>query len=114
VLDRLVGGHAAGKSLAEWLAVRPPTVTVIVDGLVARGLVAREPDPDDRRRVTHQLTDSGRDIYETVSAAVAARLGRIATHAATDAEARAMVNALGKWSTALQKSATTRVPATRQ
>ena len=39
LLDRLSGGSAAGGSLAEWLAVKPPSITALVDGLVARGLV---------------------------------------------------------------------------
>jgi DNA-binding MarR family transcriptional regulator len=105
VLDRLVGGHAAGKSLADWLAVRPPTVTVIVDGLVARGLVARELDPTDRRRVTHRLTDAGRTVFETASAAIAAKLNRVAAHAETPDDAHTMVAGLGLWNSALARAA---------
>ena len=51
ILDRLTDGTAAGSSLADWLAVKPPSITVAVDGLVKRGLVERGEDPDDRRLV---------------------------------------------------------------
>ena len=106
VLDRLAGGEAAGKTLAEWLAVRPPTVTAIVDGLVARGLVSRTPDEIDRRRVTHDLTEQGRETFTAVSRATVRRLSRVAGHAASDSEARSMVSALAKWNTALNRSMT--------
>jgi long-chain acyl-CoA synthetase len=80
VLDRLSGGSAAGGSLAEWLAVKPPSITALVDGLVARGLVERTVDPTDRRRVAHGLTDDGRAVYTTVSDALSARLTQILAH----------------------------------
>lgn len=35
------------------------TVTRRVDGMVRKGMVVRQPDPDDRRRVLIALTDSG-------------------------------------------------------
>ena len=56
----LLDEHSAVSSdLAERLAVRPPTVTAVVDGLVARGLVGRHPVAGDRRRVDHRLTPEG-------------------------------------------------------
>src|SRR5262245_40633063 len=60
ILDRLARGNAAGRSLAEWLAVKPPSITALVDGLVQRGLVERGVDASDRRRVDHGLTVQGR------------------------------------------------------
>jgi DNA-binding MarR family transcriptional regulator len=32
---------AGGRLLAEWLAVKPPSITALVDGLVKRGVVER-------------------------------------------------------------------------
>ena len=46
--------------LAERLRVAPRSVTEVVDGLVARGLVSRVPDPGDRRAVLVDLTTAGR------------------------------------------------------
>lgn len=40
------------------------TVTRLIDGMVAKGLVHREPDPDDRRVVCAWLTRRGRRLQE--------------------------------------------------
>jgi DNA-binding MarR family transcriptional regulator len=55
-----------GRLVAETL-VTSGTMTNRVDRLVARGLVARRPDPDDRRGVLVSLTATGR---RTVDAAL--------------------------------------------
>src|ERR1700689_2007387 len=59
VLGLLDESPAVGADLAERLAVRPPSVTAIMDGLVARGLVERRHVVADRRLVDHVLTDEG-------------------------------------------------------
>ena len=41
ILGLLDEGSAVSSALAERLAVRPPSVTAVIDGLVTRGLVAR-------------------------------------------------------------------------
>jgi DNA-binding MarR family transcriptional regulator len=48
------------RELAEWLSCEPSNVTGIVDGLERRGLVARQPDPTDRRVKHVVLTEEGR------------------------------------------------------
>jgi long-chain acyl-CoA synthetase len=50
--------------LADKLTVSRPSITTVVDGLVARGLVERGSAEGDRRRVTHVLTDAGRALLE--------------------------------------------------
>jgi DNA-binding MarR family transcriptional regulator len=77
VLGLLDERSAVSSDLAERLAVRPPSVTAIVDGLVGRGLVERKQLPSDRRRVDHVLTDSGRRALDEADAAVAGRLEEI-------------------------------------
>jgi long-chain acyl-CoA synthetase len=104
VLDRLSGGSAAGRSLAEWLAVKPPSITALVDGLVARGLVARTVDEADRRRVTHELTDEGRDLHRTVSDALTARLNELVGHLDDAAVAAETLAALARWNEALDRA----------
>ncbi|MGO9792367.1 MAG: MarR family winged helix-turn-helix transcriptional regulator [Solirubrobacteraceae bacterium] len=64
--------------LADKLAVSRPTVTGVVDGLVARDLVQRQQDPDDRRRVCHRLTAEGRRLLVHADAEVEQRLCQIA------------------------------------
>lgn len=51
-----------GSSLsaaAEFIGLTLPTMSVLVDGLVQRGLVDRTTDQHDRRRVLLTLTDAG-------------------------------------------------------
>lgn len=80
VLVLLERGSAAASALASKLVVSPPSVTAIIDGLVARGLVERRPVAADRRRVDHVLTTEGRRVLRAADAAVGARLADIARH----------------------------------
>jgi DNA-binding MarR family transcriptional regulator len=50
---------ATPKRLAQALRLSPPNVTVLVDRLAARGLVQRQPCPDDGRATIVQLTRTG-------------------------------------------------------
>jgi DNA-binding MarR family transcriptional regulator len=54
--DQLMGELAAAER------VQPPSMTRIVNGLEARGLVARKPDPRDGRQCLVTLTEPGREI----------------------------------------------------
>lgn len=47
------------KDLAAGNHCTPATMTTIVDGLERKGLVTREPHPDDRRSLQVKLTDEG-------------------------------------------------------
>lgn len=53
------GGSARMSALARQLRISPRTVTPMVDALEADGLVARAPDPNDRRAQLITLTPSG-------------------------------------------------------
>ncbi len=55
-------GSTNFRKLAEALGVTPSNVTGIVDRLVEQGLVSREENPEDRRVMTLQATDSGRAL----------------------------------------------------
>ncbi|HUY65683.1 MAG TPA: MarR family transcriptional regulator [Acidimicrobiales bacterium] len=79
VLGLLDESSAVSSDLAERLSVRPPSVTAVVDGLVARGLVERRDVVADRRQVDHVLTATGRRALDTADAAVTARLREIAS-----------------------------------
>lgn len=74
VLGFLARGPAAAARLAERLTVSRPTLTGVVDGLVALGLVARTRDDADRRRVHHALTPEGRAALAAADEIVGARL----------------------------------------
>jgi DNA-binding MarR family transcriptional regulator len=45
--------------LAEALGVTPRNITTIVDGLEREGVLARRPDPTDRRAILLELTEKG-------------------------------------------------------
>ena len=62
VLGILAEGSSAASGLADRLAVRRPSITALIDGLVARGLVHRRQEDTDRRRVELRLTDDGARI----------------------------------------------------
>jgi long-chain acyl-CoA synthetase len=81
VLIHLCEGREAASGLADKLAVSRPSVTGVVDGLVARELVRRDHDSDDRRRVGHELTDAGRRVLAAADAEVKRRMEEIAAHA---------------------------------
>ena len=104
LLDRLVSGSAAGRSLAEWMAVKPPSITALVDGLVARGLVERTADPTDRRRITHDVTPAGRELHNAASSAIAARLSHLVEYADDDTRGADMVAALASWNDAIERA----------
>ncbi len=57
---KLIGaGGERSARLAERLAVAKPTLTSTADGLVAAGLLNREPETSDRRVVRLRLTEAG-------------------------------------------------------
>ncbi len=55
-------------ALADRLRIAPRSVTEVVDALVERGLVSREPDPADRRAMTLTITDTGRELLGEITA----------------------------------------------
>jgi DNA-binding MarR family transcriptional regulator len=59
-LDR--GGPASAAELARAEQVTPQAMGNTLAGLEGRGLVRRRPDPDDRRRVSTSLTETGHDM----------------------------------------------------
>ena len=101
VLSLLGDGSSASSALAGRLAVSPPSVTAVVDGLVARELVERLPDPVDRRRLTLQLTPAGVQALRAAEKAVDARLGAVAEYLEDPSSAAAAIEALQQWNHAL-------------
>jgi long-chain acyl-CoA synthetase len=100
VMVFLVEGSAGASKLAGTLAVSRPTITVVVDGLVAKGFVERQGDDTDRRKVHHRLTPAGKRALERADVAVSERLAELAVHLDDD-ETKAAVEGLGLWGKAL-------------
>jgi long-chain acyl-CoA synthetase len=80
----LLESPAAATALAQRLDVTRPSLTALVDGLVQRGFVVRTPDADDRHRVTHAISDAGRDVVGAADAAIRQRLDQLAGHLEPD------------------------------
>ncbi|GAA1982762.1 MarR family transcriptional regulator [Catenulispora subtropica] len=53
--------------LAEHLAVNPSTATRMAERLTAAGVLARSPNPENRRESLLSLTDAGRDVVDRVT-----------------------------------------------
>lgn len=80
VLSILDAGQEAASALAEKLAVSRPSITGVVDGLVARGLVRRDTVDGDRRRVDVGLTAAGAATLALADAAIERRLDAIVAY----------------------------------
>ncbi len=102
ILGLLDGNSAVSSDLAAQLAVRPPTVTAVVDGLVARGLIERRHDETDRRRVDHALTPAGATVLREADAAVHERLHEISGILPDPADRNAAFTGLAAWRRALR------------
>jgi long-chain acyl-CoA synthetase len=100
VLGLLAEGSAVASGLAERSAVRPPSITALIDGLVARGLVERNGEEDDRRRVALKLTPEGTKTIAEADRAVDEYLASIAACLPTKEEAMAL-RSLELWGHAL-------------
>ncbi len=64
------------SSLAEHLGLSLPAVSRLVDGLVRRGLLDRQPAPGDRRCVCLSLTSAGLAAFSSARAATEKSLAR--------------------------------------
>jgi long-chain acyl-CoA synthetase len=101
ILMFLDEGTTVASKLADHLAVSRPTITAVVDGLVARGLVERSPHDHDRRRVGHALTAPGRQLLHEADRSVEARLRAIAGHLDDEVRAEEALRSLETWREAL-------------
>jgi DNA-binding MarR family transcriptional regulator len=103
VLGILAEGTAAASGLADRLAVRRPSITALIDGLVARGFVDRRQEDADRRRVELRLTADGISTLARADAAVDDYLVAIAGHLPDKDEAMAL-RSLELWARAMVES----------
>jgi DNA-binding MarR family transcriptional regulator len=70
VLSR--AGRLRLSELSDQLHIAPRSTTDVVDTLEARGLVARHPDPDDRRSTFVELTREGVRVSDAIASSRAA------------------------------------------
>jgi DNA-binding MarR family transcriptional regulator len=97
----ILDGHGPVKlaSLAELLAVNPSTALRMVERLLAAGLVDRQVNPEVRREISLQLTESGRRVVADVTSRRREEIARVVTRL-EPAQRLALVEALGAFAEA--------------
>jgi DNA-binding MarR family transcriptional regulator len=70
-------GHVTINDLAQQLLIRHNSAVGLVDRLTAQGLVAREPSPEDGRKVYLRLTAKGDRVLEKLAGVHREELRRI-------------------------------------
>jgi DNA-binding MarR family transcriptional regulator len=53
------------SEVADHMGLTSPSASALVDGLIERGMMTREENPDDRRRVRLTITSRGQAILKT-------------------------------------------------
>jgi DNA-binding MarR family transcriptional regulator len=78
------------RDLNRHLLLTQPSVSRLVDRLVSRGLVRKEPDPGDGRGTVVCLTDEGYDLFRRVAVIHAESIHRRVSGALTPEELRTL------------------------
>jgi len=74
VLGRLARQPSSNNDLAEWMGVRAPTMTKMIDKLVTRGFVQRKVVGTDRRQVLLSCTKKGLSRTRAIRNSVQSKL----------------------------------------
>ena len=91
-LDR--DGPDTSGALAELERIRPQAMGVTLSELEGRGLVRRDPDAADGRKLLASITDTGRNMVSQRRSASAERLGRAMAEEFSAAEQRRLMAVL--------------------
>jgi DNA-binding MarR family transcriptional regulator len=70
-------GEMRLSELSEHLRIAARSTTEVVDGLAAKGLVERRPDPQDRRATLVGVTEHGVEVGQAIRAASGTETERI-------------------------------------
>ena len=85
-LTRLPGRQARMRDLNGVVLLSQPSISRLVDRLVARGLLERLPDPADRRGIVVHVTDEGFRTFRRIAGEHSRSIERTVGGALTDAE----------------------------
>ncbi len=72
------------QDLPAELGVTKQAVSQVIDNLVNRGYLTRNPDPGDRRRVILELTDLGQEVVDAVQSGIEAVDRRLAERVSSE------------------------------
>ncbi|MCX8061970.1 MAG: MarR family transcriptional regulator [Anaerolineales bacterium] len=67
ILRHIRQGSASVSELAKQKRISRPAVSQIVETLVQRGLIQRKVNPQDRRQIVLELTESGNALLDAIS-----------------------------------------------
>jgi len=90
-LDR--GGPSTSADLARLERISPQSMGATLQGLQSRGLIARESDPHDGRRVVLRITDAGTGVLAEQRSARAEKLAAALAAGFTRAELKQLQSA---------------------
>lgn len=76
-LVQVLGAPCASGELARRIGLTRAGVTALIDRLEARGLVLRQPDPADRRKIYIAPTDGARSLIDEAEAPLRIALARL-------------------------------------
>ena len=110
LLSLLEAGGATATYAADRLAVSPPSVTAIVDGMVAKDLVQRASVAEDRRRVELAITKDGRAALAKADAMIIERLSELATRGDSSLSPEQALAALTWWLDVIEDEMTAAAP----
>lgn len=102
--------RAAPRALLQPLMVTSGGLTNRIDRLESAGWVVRAPNPEDRRGVFLELTDSGRELIDRVTAAYLRNQRELLREALTDGERATLAPLLHKLLDSLSARNTQRKP----
>ncbi len=77
VLHQIASGTQLTSDLAELHGISLPAMSTLVDGLVKRGFIVRQPGMVDRRHVVLSLTKKGESTFAKVRQGTAVRLATL-------------------------------------
>ncbi len=96
VMSRIAEGVRHASTLAAARQMRISAITPLIDGLVQRGWVTREPEPGDRRRVRLGLTGAGVQALAAGRRRTADRLREVLGHG-DSGESTTDIGAVAAW-----------------
>jgi DNA-binding MarR family transcriptional regulator len=103
VLSFAAAGDADMTEMCTRLVMKPPNLSTLIDGLVARRLVERRRRHDDRRRVDLLLTSKGKRLVERATREAEDSLAGLAVLGEGTPDAR--MAGLDLWSTTIDEAA---------
>ncbi|MGG7568631.1 bifunctional helix-turn-helix transcriptional regulator/GNAT family N-acetyltransferase [Rhodovulum sp. DZ06] len=83
-------GPPSAAALSKAMSMDPGQLSRILSALCAQGVIERNPDPDDARRMTLSLTRAGARMLAALEAESDARVGRLLARLSPAAQARAV------------------------